>query len=70
MTKAEIIAELRRSATEDVYPGGEISYRAFDESRGWRRSAEWMCDLTNNDCRTFFLLVAEALETEKEAGNG
>lgn len=64
MTKDEIIAELRRSATEDAAPFREVHDFAFDEVIEWKDNGQrQFIGSFNDDCRTFFLLVAEALET-------
>lgn len=61
MNKQQIKAELRRSACEDKDPYFEINHDAYYEA--WR----YLCDdegasfLSKDDCRIFFLLVAEAL---------
>jgi hypothetical protein len=62
MTKAEIRAELRRSAMEDERPMGEMSEEAWMVVLFWRRYMyEVVADLSIPDLRTFMLLVAEAL---------
>ena len=65
MTKSQIKAELRRSACEDQEPywqcnvNGEEWDKTFREYRKLPfENVGWMND---DDCRTFFLLVAEAL---------
>ena len=65
MTRAEIIAELRRSAREDADPWDGVDVeRAWAELCARKIYGECMSDLKKNDCRTFFLLVACALEDE------
>jgi hypothetical protein len=62
--KNQIKAELRRSATEDENPWwwhGLNGY-VFAATCAFRNSQyERMCNLSNDDLRTFYLLVAEAL---------
>lgn len=62
MTKAQIKAELRRSACEDWYPIIGLAQAAYVEVvdfSDWPRKNAF--HENNNDLRTFFLLVAEAL---------
>ena len=62
MTIDEIKAELRRSACEDECPFYGIRRDAFRVATGWKECFDgWVFDLSDDDCRTFFLLVAEAL---------
>lgn len=66
MTKAEIIAELRRSAREDAHPWQEVSMRAF-LATGNRWDFADFAGMDGYDFEqdgTFFLLVAHALEDE------
>ena len=65
MTKSEIIAELRRSAVEDAAPYYEVSDEALTAALDFSLNTQmrFICELTADDNRTFFLLVAEALET-------
>lgn len=61
MNKTEIIAELRRSACEDEVPFFNADIAA------WYTALTWLeCDrlsgLTTDELRTFYLLVACALE--------
>ena len=63
MTKAEIIAELRRSAVEDESPWVFVGEDAFLACVPWKLKHQWMAD-AGEDLRTFFLLVACALESE------
>lgn len=64
MTKAEIIAELRRSAREDWSPLNAMDFPAWNAQCGWRRRGEWFRPYEDLDTRTFLLLVACALEDE------
>ena len=65
MTRAEIIAELRRSATHDRYPWAFVQSFAFEGACEFKRGEkEALCDLSDKNCRTFFLLCAHALEDE------
>jgi len=61
MTKSQIKAELRRSACEDEFPWDGIAVPPFHESKLYCRKQEYIWDLLEDDQRTFFLLVAEAL---------
>lgn len=66
MTKSQIIAELRRSAAEDARPCCGVDHPGWLEARLWS-SPLWSSPfplvwLHDDDCRTFFLLVACALE--------
>lgn len=61
MTRAEIAAELRRSACEDVEPYCGCAIESLIEAGLLCGATEWMDNLTQDDCRTFFLLVAEAI---------
>lgn len=61
MTKTEIIRELRRSACEDRSPNWDAKYPAWQVTLNFCLLHEDVCTLTQNICRTFFLLVAEAL---------
>ena len=65
MTKDEIIAELRRSATEDESPYWMIRDLALEEAIRWKDkpARQAIVVLPADYCRTFFLLVAEALES-------
>lgn len=67
MTKAEIIAELRRSAMEDRNPWKSVSDAAWGEAFCvWTDHDEIIVRELSapNKCRTFYLLVAHALEDE------
>lgn len=63
MNKAHIKAELRRSACYDKEPwqfgglAGWAEYYVWD----FREGNDYISDLSTDDQRTFFLLVAEAL---------
>lgn len=59
MNKAQIKAELRRSACEDECPPSDIKHAAFMESWRWRQ--EYQIYENIDDYRTFYLLIAEAL---------
>lgn len=61
MNKAQIKAELRRSACEDVLPYLYVSNDAFYAAADYCRLGESTFDLRQESIRTFFLLVAEAL---------
>lgn len=68
MTRSEIIAELRRSATEDADPWKDVGGVAFLEQFHWRtwlttEKAAWEGDRKSH-LRTYFLFVACALESE------
>lgn len=63
MTKDQIIAELRRSAVEDVDPWHGVKFDAFDAACNFKEVYKLMERLSRDDLRTFFLLVAEALES-------
>jgi hypothetical protein len=62
MTRNQIKAELRRSALEDKYPFCEIT-RKVDNllAQCVDRPNEMLYQLTSDEQRIFFLLVAEAL---------
>ena len=62
MTKTEIIAELRRSATEDADPYKSCHISAWLVALDFGRS---MRGSQKNNVRTFYLLVAEALEHDQ-----
>lgn len=61
MNKEQIKAELRRSACEDKDPFIEINNIAYCKAWMYLEDDEGVCFLRNEDRRTFFLLVAEAL---------
>lgn len=63
MNKRKIKQELRRSAREDDFPWSGLGIDAFDQMRNWRivDRGEFFSKLWNDDIRTFYLLVAEAL---------
>lgn len=64
MTKAEIIAELRRSVVEDAL-AYDVSFEAFGEVLHMRRyGKEMIIDAEDAHWRTFYLFVAHALEDE------
>ena len=62
MTRADIKAELRRSACEDELPFHGVSEAAWEEACEWKsdKMHQHMSDM-ECDLRTFFLLVAEAM---------
>ena len=65
MTTDQIKAELRRSACEDVLPSFALLERsqvAWDEQMDWRGEGNHWFGWDIDAIRTFFLLVAEALE--------
>ena len=62
MTKAEIRAELRRSACEDKDPWEGVSLKAFVATGTyWLNKDESMINESAKNLRIFFLLVAEAM---------
>ena len=65
MTRTEIIAELRRSAREDGIPWLDVDSYAYAACYPYKRNEkEAILLLERDDCRTFFLLCAHALEDE------
>ena len=65
MTKTEIIAELRRSAVEDGIPWLDVESDAYAACYPYKRDEkEVILFLEHDDCKTFFLLVACAMESE------
>ena len=65
MTRAEIITELRRSAREDARPWRRVADKAYIRAHTYGHGGlECAIFLDHDDCRTFFLLVACALEDE------
>ena len=69
MNRKQIIAELRRSAMEDADPWVDVDGIAFSEQLYWRT---WITpEITSYQAdrkihmRTFYLLVACALEDEQ-----
>lgn len=62
MTKSQIKAELRRSAMEDADPAYNCDEDAFDAALVFKESPmQRICNMKRDDCRMFFLLIAEAL---------
>ncbi len=65
MTKSQIKAELRRSAMEDRYPAWNENTPCDVGPGSWYGDfvvgEGFLSDLGNENCRIFFLLVAEAL---------
>ncbi len=62
MTRAQIIAELRRAATQDLDRHG-VSYEAFMEVIEWRTATNQVIGLMD-EWQIYYLLVAAALEGE------
>lgn len=60
----EIAAELRRSATEDRKPFARVREDAWLVARRFLCMFEHMCNLPDKSLRTFYLIVACALEDE------
>lgn len=61
MNKREIKRELRRSAEHDLRPWLYCGNDAFGVATGFVDDDEWLAGMPNDDLRTFYLLVAEAL---------
>jgi len=65
MTKSQIKAELRRSALEDKRPAWQEKTPCDIDPGSWYgdfvAGDGFLMDLSHKNCRTFFLLVAEAL---------
>ena len=61
MTRAEIRAELRRSACEDRDPLDGVSLSAFVTALHWICEWEAMSHMRPSELRLFFLLIAEAM---------
>lgn len=63
MTKSQIKAELRRSAVFDDDPARDCKTPVYWEAKQFLdcRDPSSPYQMADNDCRTFFLLVAEAL---------
>lgn len=64
MTKAEIIAELRRSAAEDGNCAMEMKQDAWDVVHSFWRTGDRLSNEGDAQYRMFVLLVAHALEDE------
>ena len=62
MTRSDVIAELRRSACEDAAPYSQVLMVAWHYPLNWTGDYKDMADMHPDDLRTFFLLVACALE--------
>lgn len=60
MNKAQIKAELRRSACEDIDPWWDMRIDALQEAAAWYDKDLYGMN-GSDQIRTFFLLVAEAL---------
>lgn len=64
MNTKQIIAELRRSAVEDASPWHGCDYTAWRCARlDWLFGSEQLLGARKDHIRTFYLLVAEAMET-------
>lgn len=63
MNTKQIIAELRRSANPRRNPWQIRSEEAFLVAQDWKLGGEFFGDVSLQDIRTFYLLVAEAMET-------
>jgi hypothetical protein len=64
MNTKQIIAELRRSACEDDDPWEGCNANAFSVVHDMTGHAYWFyANDQENDIRTFYLLVAEAMES-------
>ena len=61
MTKAEIRAELRRSACLDEDPYETLAGGAWVAASGFREHGQTVASLGNFPMRLFFLLCAEAV---------
>ena len=63
MTKSQIKAELRRSACEDKDPAFTVDDDAYFMASEFKDDSNdpYLIDIRTDVCRTFFLLVAEAL---------
>ena len=61
MNTKQIIAELRRSAHPRRNPWQIRSEEAFVIAQGWKLDSEFFGDVSLQDIRTFYLLVAEAI---------
>ncbi len=64
MTRAEIIAELRRSAIDDVHPAYQMSQEAWDALDSLWHHGDRIASEENTQYRTFVLIAAHALEDE------
>lgn len=62
MTKSQIKAELRRSALEDSDPFWGLAEPAFSEACEFKRPSESLFGPGIDGLRTFYLLVAEAID--------
>ena len=65
MNRKQIIAELRRSATEDFDPWMGSRLPANDLAETWMDGGRPLCLAPIEKARTFYLLVACALEDEQ-----
>lgn len=63
MTKAQIKAELRRSALYDRSPYGDVAAKCFNVACDMKddHARQSIAVFNDEELRTFFLLVAEAL---------
>jgi hypothetical protein len=66
MTKAQIIAELRRSAIEDQRPWCMVRNAAWLYAIEAYEATPWEGNYEQEDVAMFFLLLAQALEDEHE----
>jgi hypothetical protein len=65
MNKKQIIAELRRSATDDEFPFMQVEWDAIEVAFGFRGASEQPGNMDRDALGTFYLLVAEALEHDR-----
>lgn len=61
MNKSQIKAELRRVALNEVDPWHGASYRTRCDAREFVSDDQWLSTLSDDELRTFYLLVAEVL---------
>ena len=61
MNRKHIIAELRRSATEDADPWCGVDRGVFYMLGHWRETGEFIGDKSDDFLRLFFLIVAAAM---------
>jgi len=63
MNKEQIKKELRRSACNDFNPAAYCGFNAFEAAFNFldHTQDQWTHRLSYDDCRTYFLIVAEAL---------
>lgn len=67
MNRKQIIDELRRSAMENADPWKDCKWGAIARAEKWRSSSDrsLTCFASHDHTRTFYLLVACALEDEQ-----